>query len=630
MSAENPVIDLDNKPVAEAGNPFQDKGIEVAENAQSESQLIKLVTDHYQDDQDYHQDFFQNMVDDIGMWDGSRQWMLKNVLTGKYEDIEKSLAEQGKVAVTKNKIFPMINLVSGIESQEPLDMRAIATSGDSMTADGISEGLKWIWDRNKGPRKVSNQFQDTIKCGRGWIEIPQVESEDKNDLFGTKTQILYVDPGEITYDRNSREHDLSDCDHLLRMRVMSRSLAMLLFPDKKNELTQYFSGLDTQLDTQRYTESRNFIMGRTVFLMEDWYKVYKLKHFLLDSSMGQIHDVSDIADKDSQAIGFITKQMPHVKVIRKRLKVMKYIRTCGPVNGVLLDAGDSPYKDNYYPYVPMFGYRSRDLDFGMIRQPYGAQVEANKRATQTLYLLNQMVRTRLVTDDPKAADDFEQGEDVVVVGKGNSFKIIDPPQISQGHAALEAQAKEDIKEISGVNENLHGEQKRNEPGIVVSLRQRQGMTMIAQLFQNRQDSMEITAEILRSRMRQFMTPQQVAKILGPQKANPQLIQSILSHDTDDYKINIIETPSTPSVRAEQFARLEKFLEMFPELKPLVQDIAVDTADIPRKEEVEQRIQQAVQMMNQRVSTPQITSGAPPSPGAQPAGAPSEAPAPGGM
>ena len=105
------------------------------------------------------------------------------------------------------------------------------------------------------------------------------------------------------------------------------------------------------------------------------------------------------------------------------------MRTCGATRNtsVLLEAGDSPYDDNYFPYVPFFAYRGRDIDYCIIRNLIDPQREVNKRDSQLLHLLNSAPKARVITDDPTLADKYEAGDEILTVAKGTQHTIIPPP-----------------------------------------------------------------------------------------------------------------------------------------------------------------------------------------------------------
>ncbi len=568
---------------------------EVPEEAKTEGQILAMVDAFRMDNEDYNYEFMEKMVESYGFWDKTRQWWEK--VQGQLTDLKQQLIDEGKPALTKNIVFPLINLVCGIQSQEPVEPRSIGrTKEDTLVAEGMSECIKWTLDKGKFKRKLSRGFFNASVCGRGWVGMEQVP--DDRNMFGTRTLITAIDPGEIMYDRKSTEYDLSDCDQLQRTRIMSRSQARLIWPDKVYELNLYFAELDGRLDTNRLSLDRISIMRRDIAIMETWYRTYELLTLLLDSRTGDIYDVSDIDPGELRAL---TQGMPQINIFKKRTQTLKLARSAGAASGVLLDHQMSPYEDLYYPYIPVWAYRSRDWDFGIVEQIKDPQREVNKRASQYLQYLNTMPKTRLVTDDEDAANKFEQGQDIVSLNRGSTFQIIQPPQISVGHAQMEEISKDDAKRISGINDNLQGLGGANEPGIVVSLRQRQGLAMIALLFDNLEDSVELAGQIAMSRVRQFMEPEQVARIIGPDKAKGivmgpdgwmPVVDAILSRSSEEYDLVINRVPSSPSVRLENAAKIEKLLQLWPAITPLIGDIAIDAFDLPQKEEIESRLEAA--------------------------------------
>lgn len=596
---------------------------ETPEEAKSEGQLLTLVDAFRLDNEDFHEEFFTKMVENYGFWDGTRQWWEK--VNGNLTDLKQLLIDSGKPALTKNIVFPLINLTCGIESQEPLEAKMLPRSkGDAPVSDAANECIKFVFDKGKFARKTSRAFFNALVCGRGWIAIEQIP--DDMSMFETKTLISSIDPGEIMYDRKSQEYDLSDCDQLQRTKVISRSQARLIWPDKAYELNLYFAELDSRMDTNRLSLNKISIMRRAIAVMETWYRTYEMKTLLLDSRTGDIIDVSDIPQEQIQSI---TSRMPTVNIFRKRIQTMKLIRSAGAAGGVILDAQQSPYDDFYYPYIPMWAYRSRDWDFGMVEQVKDPQREVNKRSSQLLQILNEMPKTRMVTDDPDAADKFEQGEDIIVVARGSNFKTVDPPPLSTGHARLEEISKDDVKRISGVNDNLQGlPGGANEPGIVVSLRQRQGMAMIGLLFDNREDCVGLCGQIVMSRIRQFMSPEQVARIIGAEKAQQMVlgpdgqpmnvIEAMLTKSAEDYDMVLNKTASAPSIRMENAAKLKELLTLIPALGMIATDVVIDAFDVPQKEELVARLEAMREQQGQPPGAP--NQGLPPITNVPPTGA----------
>ena len=297
---------------------------------------------------------------------------------------------------------------------------------------------------------------------------------------------------------------------------------------------------------------------------------------MFDSAQGQIHDITDLAEEE---IGAMIEMYPDVQVMRKKRQVMKFARTAGMLQGIHLDSGASPYEDNFFPYIPYFAYHTRDMDFGIVHNIMDAQREINKGDTQVLHWQNQFTKTRIVTDNPEDADTFEQGHDIAVL-KGN-YKIIPAVEYPVAFARRSETAEQKIKKISGVSDDLRGIKSGNDSGVVVDIRRQQSMSSILSLFDNLQWTAENMAPVMASRIRQFMTPEHIARVLGPEKATPEVIEFIKTRGTEVYDWAVSQAPSSPTLRAENWAKIKDLMAIM----PLPPEVVIEASDIVQKDAV---------------------------------------------
>ena len=564
-------------------NSFND----LPEDAKTDREMAALVTDFYKDSDSYHASYFESMREYFGFYDGSRQWFEKNA-QGEWVDIKKVLNQQGKLALTQNMIFPMVNIVQGIQNDSRLSLKAIPRSQeDTAVADAMSEILRWMWDGSKVDRLLSQAFESGNICGRGWMGIEQVD--DDLDIFRTKTIFSNVDAGEIRYDQKGRAYDLGDCDYLIRSRVLSRSLAKIVWDKKAYELSQFYSQLDSNYQSTRM-DTQWAAYRRSVEILECWYRVYELRTLLFDPNQGQVHDITDLPEEE---MGAMLQMYPDVKVMRRKRQVMKFARVAGSNNGVFLDGGASPYEDNYFPYVPYFAYHTRDIDFGIVHNIMDAQREINKRDTQVLHFINQLPKTRVITDNQEDADMFEQGHDITVL-KGN-FKILDPPQFPLAYAKASETSERKMKVIANLPDDIRGVRGGSDSGVVVDIRRQQAMGGIASLFDNLQWTSENMAMVMASRIRQFMSPEHIARVLGQEKANPEVIQAMKTMTVETYDYAITQSPSSPTLRAENWAKIKDLMTIM----PLPPEVVIEASDIVQKDAVLADFEAKKQAMEQQ-------------------------------
>jgi len=569
---------------------------ETPEDIRDETQLTNMVYGWRREAQQHHETYIRNAEEDEKFYEGE-QWTEKE---------RKLLEGVAAPCLTKNKIFPLINLVLGVQSQEPLEMRTLGrTEEDAPIAEGMSEVLKWIWDRKNGERELSQVFKKGIVTGRSWLAI---EQDFEEDMFEGKTTVTAISGNEILYDPKSVKYNLEDCDYLIREKVISRSTAKNLWPEKEKELVGYFHDFDSKLGSTLTMSTAS--LRRTIPILEVWYRVYRKTKLLVNMMDGNIHDASDMPEEQLKPI---IENNPYLMMIQKTKKKMKFARLCGYAGGVVLEWQDSPYKDDFYPYIPFFAYRGTS-DFGIVRNLKDAQKELNKRSSQLLRILNSSINTGIITDDPELADDFERVGNrpgfALVAKQGASWTIVQPPQFPIAHARLEEQAGEDLKRISGINDDLLGFREATQSGIAIDLRRRQGMTIIMGLFDNLRYTMQLATQLVISRFQQFMPEEKIARILGPKRAIPELIQAIQSVDAADFDIIIIQVPSSPSIRLENFAKMEALLKIGIPIPP---DIVIEASDIPQKEEIIQRmgLQEDKTLANIPGATPLPVASGPP-------------------
>lgn len=554
-----------------------------------EQKIISMVYDFDLDSKEYHQPFFDHMVDAFGIYEGDKDAHYgKDPADGK--SLYTKLQRAGKPALVKNVVFPLINLISGIQMDTRYTVTAVGRGGeDKALAEAETEKLRFVLDQSKLDRKASRQFFEGILCGRSWLACEEVY--DERDMFATKTQIVNVDPGEIRYDRKSREYDLSDADYCSREKIVARGLAKMMWPKKAYELNHYFQWLDSQIDSKRLSEGHISSMQKDVVIHECYYRVHVMKKFLVDLETFHLADVSDVPNE--RAVDYLRSFEGRLDLITRPCQKMMFAQMVGtPAMGVLLDHGPSKYDDNYFPYIPYFAYRSRALDFGVVRNIIDPQRERNKRDSQILHYINEMPKTRLITTDQELANKFEQGEPIIVTKEGSKWQIVPLAAFPEALGRMVAQNDEDPKKISGISDDLRGVRHGQDAAATVNMRREQSLSAVNMLFDNHIWTMELLARVVMSRNRQFMSPMKSARILGPERLikAPYLIEDMKQTGVEDYDVTIAMTPNSPSLRWENFQKIREMNKDYPGIIP--PDIYAEAADVPQSDQIVARLKQA--------------------------------------
>ncbi len=553
--------------------------VDTPEEAISEPQIENLCYNFGLDLDDYHRPFMDHMREAFGIYENDKDAHYGLDLQG--NSIYKQIEAMGKPALIKNVGFPLVNLVHGIQMDSRYEVKALPVGDEDMAvAEGTNMGLEFISKRNQVARRGSRQFLDKLICGRGWLVCDQVY--DDKDIFGTRTKITNADPGEITYDRKSHEHDLSDADYCRRQQFVNRGMAKLMWPDKEYELSLYYNWFnENNIDTKRTDQNLISSLRMNIMLNEFYYRVHVQKKFLIHEASGVIVNASD---KTNEQIREYMYHVPDLKVVRRPGSEMRFAHTVGnPAAGVLLDYGKSPYADDYFPYIPDFAYRSRDIDFGIFKPIMDQIREGNKRTSQILHYINEMPKTRIITNDEELTNQFEQGEEIITVRDGFKFTVVDPSKFPVALANLIIANGDDAKMITNITDDLKGVRKGQDSGAVVDTRKQSAMTAINSLFDNHMGSVELRGRIIMSRNRQFMSPAKFARLMGPKKADPEVINIIKARDTEDYDLSIALTPHTPGLRWENFQQIREMRKEFPEI--VTPEVYIEASDVPQKDDM---------------------------------------------
>ena len=169
-----------------------------------------------------------------------------------------------------------------------------------------------------------------------------------------------------------------------------------------------------------------------------------------------------------------------------------------------------------------------------------------------------------------------------------------------GILRLEQISAEDMKAISGINPDLLGLQDKTASGIAINLRQRQGVTILASIFDNLKMSMEQMGRVLMSRIRQFCPEEKMARILGRRRLenDPELIEKLKSKEVHEYDLIVTQMPSSPSLRIENFL---KVMEMRKAGIAIPDDVILELSDIPQAQDVVKRLRELRNIAMQNIT-----------------------------
>lgn len=532
----------------------------------------------------YHRKFTQQAAKAFDFYDGD-QWDAED---------RKKLEEEGRPALTINLTRPQLDLLCGVQRQEKVDLKFIGRSqDDAPIAQAMTKLVKYVCDRNDLEMRQGDVFFDGAVSGRGWF---MVEMSYRDDWLNGEVIVRKEDPDEVIIPRGV-ERDLSDCPWLLRIKRVPLETAKRLWPKYASKFQTIAEIRKAERETADDTESDygeassaqpagSYEVGEIgsddVEIIEAYWEDFEPMRFMADEATGDVQEIQDEAAA-KQAI----EAVPNLKIIERSRRVIK----CARVTGSTVIEGPVATCDNRYPPVPFFCYRGRRGDYGVVKNIIDPQLEVNKRRSQSLHIINTSANSGWIADDAELLaqlEAFGSRPGMTALKKaGTTYERIQPAALPAAVMQMEEQSKNDIKAISGVNSDLLGIREGTQSGVAIDLRMRQGLTVIAQIFDNFRLALKEVARRIAARIVAYMPEDEIGRILG-EEATPELVAAIKSADVLKYDLVAAQSPSSPSVRMSNFMML---MDMRKAGVPIPDDLIVEASDIPGKEKILEKLAQ---------------------------------------
>lgn len=184
-----------------------------------------------------------------------------------------------------------------------------------------------------------------------------------------------------------------------------------------------------------------------------------------------------------------------------------------------------------YPFVPYFARFSTApltgddrhlLIQGIVHGVKGAQEKHNKAEMLLLRHLNTSANSGWLAEegvwvDPNRVEKFGTAPGVNLEYKKGAQKPerITPGPLSQGHAQVSAESAQAIREQLGINSDMLASQQGGvDSGRAIALKQKQGLLMVQELYDNLSRSRQIAGRIVLSQMGEMYDSETAKKVLG--------------------------------------------------------------------------------------------------------------------
>lgn len=612
------------------------------------------------------QDFFEG-----------RQWTEEQV---------SQLKRDMRPVLTLNKIAPLIRLVSGYQRNNRTDINFLPTndmSSSEDTADVLSMIVKSVSTENLLQFTDSEVFYDGIITGRGWWDE---RLNFENNDFG-EIKITSGDPFSVYVDPDANTYNLADsANYIMESRwtsideiefnygkPMATALLSKAYWGSNSDFLGGPYGLMEEISPMRnfamtaneygmsasdlfYTEFVDTYQKRIRLVDAQYYVTEWMRHFI-DLETGDTQPIPEFWDDDK-----IKKCLLYAQNLKQELVVdwRKHKRVRWTVI-----CGDMIVHDNWSPYkgftkVPFFPYFRRGVTQGLVQDLLDPQRELNKRRMSITEILTRNANSgwsyHQESLDPRQKQNLKQHGSrpgINLEWKGqHEPKRIEPGGYPVGHDKLEEKSRNDLLEISGINESALGELDKVQSGRAIEARQRQSVIALQPYLDNFSRSKMMQGEKHLELIQGHYTEQRVIRTIGedgkmamkeinklmqpvPGQMPTNGMKEILNDVTvGRYQVQVNETPMSATFENAQF---EEALDVLQKLGPVGEmllqtqpDLLVQMSSLPQKEKWINALQQAVAAVQaQKAALAQgAGGGAPPAPaGNPPSPPPAAAPAP---
>lgn len=538
----------------------------------------------------------------------------------------KAFHEDGRPAITINKIKPLMNILSGYQRLNRYDIDFLARSSDDVELCQVRRGVtKYVMDKCDYDSVESQVFLDCSIGGVGWFGV---RYKFDHEIQDGEAVIERVDPFGLYIDPESHEIDFSDAKFLIRAKWVDKDELKKVYPEHADAIENNFSIYDSiekegnsevDIDPLYYHAEL-----KKVRVVECWYKEHKTITMILTADGRQLQQEELTPDMIQNGIIVGTQNIPKMQV-----------KLCVFFDRTLLEEADSPYQHGEFPYIPMLYhyYGVGDIPAGFVRDLKDPQREVNKRRIQEMHLLNTSANGGGFIEEgamtPTQEAEFKRMNNIpghyqkVLPGTNAQGKIFEREPKNPPTAIIQAEqmAADDLKTISGINESILGvEVPSQASGRAIELRQKQAVTHLAVIFDSLRRSKKKIAYLLWGRrghagiIPQFYTAEKVYRIEGENgqqfvKVNEQvavqdpvagvIIKTINDLSQGDFDVVISDVESSITHRQAQLWSLVDAVSKLGIPADLIFDTMIDLSDLPKKNDIKMKFQQQQQAQQQQ-------------------------------
>lgn len=580
---------------------------------EQDQQRIQLLLDRFTRAQEAHVQWAETAKKCVDYFEG-RQWS--------EVDLAKMRNER-RPALTINKIKPLVEIALGyfIQSQQDISyLPGHDGTGIAEVARALTHVAKQISEQTQLPFVDVEVFLDGLLTGRGFYDMRL--AFERND-FGDGN-ISALDPFSVFPDADGEHYDASNWKAVYTLRWISIA-----------EIAHMY-GVDAMEFFGQYVGQGNQIVGPDDYHGQIWTSAPPTRfggledhdsfttidnwHHYYDPERGDIRLIDCQYYQRVQQPFFVNLNtgqklaVPDTWTPAKRERVVEYARAKGdPIVIQVRETkrvrwthiiGNVMVHDNWSPYstftiVPYFPYFRRGQTRGFVHDLLDLQDEINKRRSARANIIGRQANSGWTVD--KNAVDAPNRAKVHLMSatpgivieydgkKGEAPKPIEAPNPPHAHAELQAEAVNDLKEVSGFNDSNLGLAGNEVSGVAVKRRQLQGVVG----FESKVFNFKRTRELLGRKILEIIQSHYTETRLIRARGDDEKIEEIIINQRTaegivnnialgSYSVVIDEAPLARSFMEGQFNQL---MELKAQGVPVPDEFLVEASNLRRKEEL---------------------------------------------
>jgi len=460
------------------------------------------------------------------------------------------LAAQNRPALTFNLIKSSIDLLIGMSEESSKNYRCSPVEKtDGFLSEVLNDIMEWVYDSNSFSIEQVAALEAAAICGRGYVAVDFVP--DPKRFGDIKLSLVDVPVHEIHFDPACRRVGLSDASYICWDKWLSKEDFKIRYPKVSNmkidaivenglagmpdglslagnnsldgieaAVSTDTSDYDVPLDVNYYDKIKNMIR---IVHMEYWENYKRFFGYNPETDSFEEFDGKKLKQIKVDYESTFEEEFVYETLMDKKVKWLQFVG-----EDILYD-DDSPLPYPGFSICNMIAYRDpsgrTNNHFGVVRLMKDPQKEVDKRWSQVLNILNNQVQagvyaeTDAFVDDKQAEASMKETGSVTYVTpgalSGNKFKERDVPQFPNAVMQMEQFSQDILKKITGINPDLLGQDRgRQEPGVVVRLRQQQGLTLLKPLFNNYDNMKKSIFKRMLAIIMKYMPDEQIMRILG--------------------------------------------------------------------------------------------------------------------